>query len=177
MKIASIHFPLNVSISRGSAKILPAILVKTLKHVRLRSQTSLGRKQKKTLLWLDAGVDNVLGVTRNLCYLSVLSLMKKATPWKMKMNLKEDFVSIGEPFSRHAKKARVTNTKIFCEMFNKLLMKSVGLLIRLSLMTPCIEERLGSYHFAESRTVFLSPRPLTSMTVEGLFDLLTHFAH
>ena len=37
----------SVSISRDSAKLLLALLVKTLKHVRLRSQTSLGRKQKK----------------------------------------------------------------------------------------------------------------------------------
>ena len=33
------------------------------------------------------------------------------------MNLEEDFVSIGEPFSRHARKARgITSTKIFCDM-------------------------------------------------------------
>ena len=32
---------------------------------------------------------------------------------------------MGEPFSRHARKARgITNTKIFCDMFNKLLMTS-----------------------------------------------------
>ena len=52
------------------------------------------------------------------------------------MNLEEDFEIIGEPFSRHARKARgVTNTKIFFDLFDKLLMASVGLLIRLSLMT------------------------------------------
>ena len=67
---------------------------------------------------------------------------KRATPWRMKMNLEEDFVSIGEPFSRHAKKARgITNMKIFCNMFNTLLMTSVELLIKLT----CIEERLGSW--------------------------------
>ena len=57
---------------------------------------------EKTLLRPDAEVDNVFGATRNLCYLSVLSQMKRAIPWKMRMNLEEDFVSIGEPFSRHA---------------------------------------------------------------------------
>ena len=31
---------------------------------------------------LDVGIDNVLGVTRNLCYLSVLSQMKRAICWK-----------------------------------------------------------------------------------------------
>ena len=70
----------------------------TLKHVKLRPHSSLGRKQKKTLLWLDAGVDNVPGATRNLCCLSVLSQMKSATPWIMKMNQEEDFANIGEPF-------------------------------------------------------------------------------
>ena len=45
---------------------------------------------EKTLLQPDAEVDNVFGVTRNLCYLSLLSQMKRAIPWKMKMNLEED---------------------------------------------------------------------------------------
>ena len=59
-------------------------------------------------------MDNVPGATRNLCCLSVLLQMKRATPWRMKMNLEEDFVNTGEPFSRHAKKARgITNMKIF----------------------------------------------------------------
>ena len=41
------------------------------------------------------------------------------------MNLVEDFVSTGEPFSKHARKARGTiNIKIFCDMFNTLLMTS-----------------------------------------------------
>ena len=52
----------------------------------------------KTLLQPDAEVDNVFGATRNLCYLSVLSQMKRAIPWKMRMNLVEGFVNILEPF-------------------------------------------------------------------------------
>ena len=86
------------------------------------------------------------GVT-NLCYLSVLLRMKRDILWKMRMNLEEDFVIIEEPFSRHARKAQgITNMKIFCDMFNKLLMTSVELLIRLSLMTLlAFEERLGSW--------------------------------
>ena len=68
--------------------------------------------------------------------------MKRAIPWKMKMNQEEDFVSIEEPFSKHARKARgITNTKIFCDMCNKLLMTSVGPLIRLSLMTSLHEKK------------------------------------
>ena len=78
----------------------------------------------------------MLGVTRNLCYLSVLSQMKRAIRWKTKMNQGEDFVSIGGPFSRHARKAPdIISTKIFCDMFNKLLMRPVGPLTRLSLIT------------------------------------------
>ena len=38
-----------VDFQRDSATFLLALLVKALKHVRLRSQPSLGRKQKKTL--------------------------------------------------------------------------------------------------------------------------------
>ena len=38
-----------------------------LADVNLRSPPSLGRKQKKTLLWLDVGMANVPGATRNLC--------------------------------------------------------------------------------------------------------------
>ena len=59
--------PMEDLISSDSARFLLALLVKTLKHVKLRSPPSLGRKQKKTLLWLDVGMDNVLGATRNLC--------------------------------------------------------------------------------------------------------------
>ena len=68
------------------------------------SKTSLGRRQN-TLLKPDADADNVPGVTRNLCYLSVLSQMMWAIPWKMRMNLEEDFAIFGEAFSRHERKA------------------------------------------------------------------------
>ena len=43
-------------------------------------------------------MDNVPGVTRNPCFLWVLSLMKRAIPRKTKMNQEEDFVSIGDHF-------------------------------------------------------------------------------
>ena len=79
-------------------------------------------------------MDNVHGVTKNLCLLSVLSLMKRAIPWKTKMNQEEDIVSIGEPFSKHAKKARdIASTKISYEKFKKLLTTSAGPLIKPSL--------------------------------------------
>ena len=91
--------------------------------------------EKDTAL-ASARVDNVPGATRNLCCLSVLLQMNRAIPWRMKINLEEDFVIIGEPFSRHARKARgITNTKTFCDLSNMLLMTSVGLLIKLNLMT------------------------------------------
>ena len=63
LKSALIHFLSSVLISSDLARFLLALLVKTLKHVKLRSQPSLGRKQKKTLLWLDVGMDNVSAVT------------------------------------------------------------------------------------------------------------------
>ena len=65
LKTVLIHFPLSVLISSDSARFLLALFVKILKHVKLRSPASLERKQKKTLLWLDVGMANVLGVTRN----------------------------------------------------------------------------------------------------------------
>ena len=59
------------------------------------------------------------------------------------VNLEEDFVSIGEPFSKHAWKDRdITSTKIFCDMSKKLLMTSVGLLIRLSLTTSLLQRKI-----------------------------------
>ena len=120
-----------------------------------RTQANRGTRERhqqgrsKTLPWQSVGSVYVPGVPRNQCFAIALSQMKRAIPWKMKMNLEEDFVSIGEPFSRHARKDRdITNMKIFCDLFNKLLMTSIGLLIRLSLMNSlllCFEERLGSW--------------------------------
>ena len=40
--------------------------VKILEHVKLRSLPSLGRKQRKKLLWIDAGKANVLAATEKL---------------------------------------------------------------------------------------------------------------
>ena len=103
----------------------------------------------------------------------------------------------------------ITSTKIYCHMFNKLLMTSVGPLIRLTLMTSLLrrktrllaltefpavstgvlvawvrssslmrfelswKEVLFLMGFADSR--IFTPRPLTSMTREGLFDHQSHF--
>ena len=66
-----------VLISSESARSLLALLVKTFRHVKLRSPPSFGRKQKKTHLWLDVGVDIVPVATRNLCWSSVLLQMKR----------------------------------------------------------------------------------------------------
>ena len=60
----------------------------------------------------DAELDSVLGVSRNLCCVSMLSLMKKVTPWKTKMNQGEGYVSTGVRFSKPASRAQgITNTK------------------------------------------------------------------
>ena len=64
---------------------------------------------------------------------------EKGHPLETEDDLEEDFVGIGEPFSRHVRKVRgITNMKISCDMFNMLLMTSVGPLIRLSLMTSLL---------------------------------------
>ena len=95
---------------------------------------------------------NVRGVPKKtLAFVSVLSLMKRAFPWKTKVNLEEDFVTIGEPFSRHARKARgIASTKVSCDLFRKLLMTSVGLLIRLSMMTSLHQKKTRLLALTES---------------------------
>ena len=98
--------------------------VTNLPWTQTEKDTALARCRSGQRVWLP----------RNLYCLSVLLLMKRATPWRMRMNLEEDFVSTREPFSKHVWKARfIINMKRFCDLFNKLLMTSVGLLIRLSL--------------------------------------------
>ena len=56
-KIALIRFPLNVLTSRGSARSLQTLLVKILRNAKLRPRISLGQRQKKTLLWPVAEVE------------------------------------------------------------------------------------------------------------------------
>ena len=56
-------------------------------------------KTEKDKALPDADLDNELGVPRNPCYVSMLSLMKTATLWKTKTSPEEDFVNIGELFS------------------------------------------------------------------------------
>ena len=58
------------------------------------------------------------------------------------MNLAEDFVSTGDPFSEHARKGRgIIDWKRFRHLFNELLMASIGLLIRLSSMTSLLPRK------------------------------------
>ena len=57
--------------------------------------------------------------------------MKRAIPWKMRMNQVEGFVSIGEPFSKHVWKAH-----------DRLLMTYAGLLIRPSLTTSLLWRKI-----------------------------------
>ena len=95
----------------------------------------------------------------------MLSQMKRATPWKMKKNLDEDFVSIGGPFSRHAKKARgITSTKIFCVLSSKLLMSSVELWAKQNLMTSWQQKKSRLL----AQTVFLTvPTDVLVVWVRG----------
>ena len=80
LKTASIRFPSNVLISQRLSQIIASLTRENLeaREAEVTTQTSLGRKQKKTVLWPDAEVDNVPGVTRNLCCLSVHLQMKRA---------------------------------------------------------------------------------------------------
>ena len=62
-------------------------------------------------------------VWRNRKLVLVLIQMQMTIPWSMKMNLPEDFVSTGETFSKHDRRARdIMNMKIFCDLFKKLQM-------------------------------------------------------
>ena len=91
------------------------------------------------LPWTQTEKDNALARcrigqhawrTKKPCFASALSLMKRGTPWKTKMNQVEGFVSIGEPFSKLVSKARdITSTRISYDMFRRLLTTSVGPLI------------------------------------------------
>ena len=121
LKTPLIRLPLSVLISSDSPKLLQILLVKLLRNVRLIT----------TLLWTQTEKDTALASCRG-----------GHCAWRNKkpvLSLAKDFVSIGEPFSRHARKARgITSTKIFCDLFNKLLMTSIRLLIRLSSMTSLL---------------------------------------
>ena len=151
-------------------------------------------------------LDNVHGVSRNPCFALALSLMKRATHWKTIVNQEEGFVSIGEPLSKHVSKTRgITSKRISYDMFRKLLTTSVGPLIGPNLTNTapnpdgipygayrsvgvgacnslvvltsiCGKEVLFQNIFAESRN-FFSPRLPTSVKMEDLFDLQTHFGH
>ena len=138
--------------------------------------------------------------------------MKRAIPWKTKMNQEEDFVSIGEPFSKHAWKAprhhqhedilryvqqapgdirwTIDHTE-FDDLFALKkdsapgpdgiphgTYRCAGALVRSSsfvLIKPYWREVLFLIVLLKVE-LSLSPGPLTSMTVEGLFDHLMHFA-
>ena len=70
------------------------------------------------------------------------------------MNLVEDFVNIGEPFSKHVRKAQSTfNMKRFFDLLNKLLMRSIGLLIGLSWMTSLLQTKTQLLDLTEFPTV------------------------
>ena len=114
---------LSVLISRDSARFLLALLVKTLQAREAEVSTlPWTQTEKRHCSSQMQEVDNVPGATRNLCCLSVQLLMKSAIPWKMKMTLEEDFVSTGEPFSNHARKARgIINMKMILRLVQQAL--------------------------------------------------------
>ena len=65
-----------------------------------------------------------------------------------------DFVSIGEPFFKHAQKARgIINMLKNCDLFNKLLMTPIGPLFRLSLTTSLLQRKTQLLDLTEFPTV------------------------
>ena len=74
LKTALIYCPSGALISRDSARFLPALLVKTSKHVKPRFQPSLGHKQKRTLLWLDVEMANVHSAMKKKPVLTLSSI-------------------------------------------------------------------------------------------------------
>ena len=139
LKTALKNFPSSVLITSDFARFLPALLARNLETREI---------EVSTLPWTQTEKDIALARCRNgqrawRKEKPVLSLSavtdEEGHLLKMRMNLEEDFVTTGEPFSRHSRKARgLTNTKILCDLFNKLLMTSVGLLIRLNLMNSLL---------------------------------------
>ena len=129
--------------------------------------------------------------------------MKTVTPWKTRMQKEEDSVSIGNPFSKTASRAQdITNTKIYCDMFRKLLVVSAGPLIVLNYMSSLSERKILLLALMEFHMVYtsvlltsfnwkevlfpntllkveqsLTLNLLTSMIMEELSDLQTHFDH
>ena len=125
------------------------------------------------------------------------------------MNQEEDFVSIGEPFSKHAWRHHqhedilryveqalddIRWTVDQAEFDDVLALKkdsapgtdglpsgayrcagSLGSKFLFNAYRAFLEGGAAPDCLSESRTVFI-PRPLTSMTMEGSFDLQTHFA-
>ena len=88
-------------------------------------------RRRKTMRWPNVGLDSVLGVPRNLCFVFTLSLTKTVILWKTKINQAEGFVA---RLSKHAPRVRnITNSKIHCGMFRKLLTISGGSLIETNL--------------------------------------------
>ena len=79
------------------------------------------------MLWQSVDLDFEHGAPRNLWFVFTLLLMKTAILWKTKMNQAEGYANMGVLFSKHAPKVRgITNMKISCDMFRKLLTTSAG---------------------------------------------------
>ena len=99
---------------------------------------------------------------------------EEATPWRMKMKLAEDFVSIGDLFAKHDRKARDTFImKKFCVLSSKLLMTSLGLLTRLSLMTSLLPRKTQPLDLMEFHTV--SSDVLVALVQSSSFMLIKPF--
>ena len=72
MKIALLRFPLNVLNSKGLAKLLRTLLLEKLAEREAEITNLIGHRQKITMLERDAELDNVPGVSKELCCVSML---------------------------------------------------------------------------------------------------------
>ena len=151
------------------------------------TREDLGEREAEitNLPWTQTEKDNALARcrigqhasrTEKTCFVSALSQMKRATPWKTMMNQAEGFMSNEDPFSKHVSKDRdITNMRISCGLFRWLLTTSVGPLIVPSLTNSLLGRKIQNISLKVGRSV--SPRLLTLMTMEELFDLQTRFGH
>ena len=102
---------------------------------------------RKTLLWLDVGVDNVPVATRNLCWFSVLVTAAEGHPLENRRWIRNKTLFWrtiyqarveGPKHHQHEDVLRFVQQAPFCGLCNRLLMISIGQLIRMSLMTSLL---------------------------------------
>ena len=133
-KEAREKFP-QVTGAMDSRRLLQVSHDKQLLIERLKYETSLGHRRKKTMPWRSAGLGFVSGAPRNRCSASTQSPMKTATLWKMKTTRAGGYVNVGVRFLRRVLKARGTiAVNLSCDTFRRLLTTDAEKLTDMNLM-------------------------------------------